>query len=76
LGKDIPYGAVGLYTYFDRLAIGLRQMMAGSRKFSLEVLDRGDIMSLTPYAAKVTGIPTIDEMAEKVMPGILEFWDE
>jgi hypothetical protein len=76
LGKDIPWGAVGLYTYYDRLAIGLRQMMAGYRKFSLEVLDRSDIMSLTPYAAKVTGIPTIDEMAEKVMPGILEFWDE
>jgi hypothetical protein len=33
-------------------------------------------MSLTPYAQKVTGVPTIEEYASHVMPGILEFWDE
>jgi len=77
IGKDIPYGAVGLYTYMvDRLGIGLKQMMAGSRKFRLDLLDRSDIMSLTPYAQKVTGIPTLEEYSERVMPGILEFWDE
>jgi hypothetical protein len=77
LGSDIPWGAIGMYTYMvDRVGVGLKQMMAGSRKFRLDVLDRSDIMSLTPYAAKVTGIPTIDEFADKVMPGILEFWDD
>ncbi|QLH74102.1 MAG: FMN-binding glutamate synthase family protein [Methanomassiliicoccales archaeon] len=76
LGKDIPWGAVGLYTYFDRIGIGLKQMMAGSRKFKLEYLDRSDIMSLTPYAEKVTGIPTLENYSNRVMPGILEYWDE
>jgi len=76
LGKDIPWGAVGLYTYFDRLSTGLKQMMAGSRKFKLEYLDRSDIMSLSPYAEKVTGIPTLENYSNRVMPGILEFWDE
>ena len=76
LGKDIPWGAVGLYTYFDRMAIGLKQLMAGSRKFKLENLARDDICALSEYASKVTGIETFDSMSARVMPGILEFWDE
>jgi hypothetical protein len=50
-------------------------MMAGSRKFKLECLERDDIASLTPYARQVTGVETIDEMAARVMPGILEYFD-
>ena len=76
LGKDIPWGAVGVYTYFDRLATGLKQLMAGSRKFKLENLARDDLCALSEYASKVTGIETFDAMAGRVMPGILEFWDE
>jgi glutamate synthase domain-containing protein 2 len=76
LGTDIPWGAVGVYTYLDRVATGLKQLMAGSRKFKLENLARDDICSLTEYGSKVTGIDTFDAMAARVMPGILEFWDE
>lgn len=76
VGKDIPWGAVGVYTYFDRLATGLKQLMAGSRKFKLENLARDDICALSEYASKVTGVETFDSMAGRVMPGILEFWDE
>ena len=76
LGKDIPWGALGMYTYFhDRIGVGLKQMMAGSRKFKLECIDREDIASLSPYARHVTGIETLDEMALRVMPGILEHFD-
>ena len=76
LGKDIPWGALGMYTYFhDRIGVGLKQMMAGSRKFKLECIDREDIASLSPYARQVTGIETLDEMALRVMPGILEHFD-
>lgn len=75
LGKDIPYGAVGEYTYLvDRLGEGLKQLMAGSRKFSLDRIRRTDIASLTPYAEKVTGIETLENMAERVMLPILEDW--
>ncbi len=62
LGTEIPWSAVGLYTYFtDRVAVGLKQLLAGSRKFRLDLLDRSDIVSLTERAAKVTGIPTVED---------------
>jgi len=73
-GKDyerIPTSAIGLYTYYERLAQGLRQLMAGSRKFAIKFLDRGDIVALTHEAAEVSGIPHVMEMdmeeAEKIL---------
>jgi glutamate synthase domain-containing protein 2 len=63
-GKDfdkIPPAAIGIYTYYDRLATGLRQLMAGERKFALKYVDRNDIMTLTREAADVSGIPYIME---------------
>lgn len=75
-GKDIPWGAVGLYTYLvDRVGEGLKQLQAGSRKFKLDLLERSDILSLSEYAAKVTGIPTFDQRASEVIPGILAYWE-
>jgi len=69
-GKDfdkIPPAAIGIYTYYDRLSIGLRQLMAGERKFALKYIDRNDIMSLTREAADVSEIPYIMETdAEEV----------
>jgi hypothetical protein len=69
-GKDydrIPTGAIGLYTYYQRLAQGLRQFMCGSRKFSLEHITRDDIVALTPEASRVSGIPMISDLdAEEV----------
>ena len=63
LGKDefdkLPTGALGLYTYFERLTQGLRQIMAGSRKFSLEHISRNDLAALTPDATRVSGISYI-----------------
>ena len=62
LGTDIPWSAVGLYTYFtDRLGVGLKQLMAGGRKFRLDLLSRDDIVSLSERASKVTGIPTVED---------------
>jgi glutamate synthase domain-containing protein 2 len=73
-GRDyerIPTSAIGLYTYYERLAQGLRQLMAGSRKFDIKFLDRGDIVALTHEAAEVSGIPHVmeadDEEAEKIL---------
>ena len=63
-GKDfdrIPPSAIGIYTYYDRLSTGLRQLMAGERKFALDYVDRNDIMALTREAADVSGIPYIME---------------
>jgi glutamate synthase domain-containing protein 2 len=63
-GEDferIPPAAVAVYTYYDRLASGLRQLMAGARKFALDFIDRNDLMALTREAADVSGIPYVME---------------
>jgi broad specificity phosphatase PhoE len=60
--ENIPPGALGLYTYYERLAQGLRQLMAGSRKFSLEHLSRDDIAALTHDAAEISGIQYIMDL--------------
>ena len=67
----LPAGALGLYTYFERLAQGLRQLMAGSRKFSLEHMYRTDIASLTREAAQVSGIQYIMDVDREEVEGIL-----
>ena len=55
--KNIPLGAVGIYSYVDKLKVGLQQLMAGARCFSLPAITRRELMSLTEECAKVTGIP-------------------
>lgn len=59
--KDLPVGAIGVYTYFERLSQGLRQFMCGARKFSLDYITRDDLVALTPEAAQVSGIKYIME---------------
>ena len=75
-GKEfarIPWGAVAMYTFADRLKLGLQQLMAGARKFALKHIDRSDIVSLTREAADVTGIPYVMESdmkeAERILLG-------
>ncbi len=55
--KKIPLGAIGVYSYSDKIKVGLQQLMAGARCFSLDVITRKELMSLTEECAKVTGIP-------------------
>jgi glutamate synthase domain-containing protein 2 len=71
--SEIPTEAVGVYTYLtDRVGVGLKQLMAGARKWKLRLLDRNDLMSLSEKAAKVTGIPTVDEVEKDAIERILE----
>jgi glutamate synthase domain-containing protein 2 len=56
---NIPLGAIGLYSYCDKLKVGLQQLMAGSRNFSVPYISRKDLMSLTEECSKVTGIPYV-----------------
>ncbi len=71
--NEIPFEAVGLYTYLtDRIGIGLKQLMAGNRKWKLDLLDRNDLMSLSERATKVTGIPMADEVEKNAIERILE----
>jgi hypothetical protein len=60
----IPTGALGLYSYLNRVAVGLRQLMALNRKFALRHIGREDIVPLTEIAAKATGLPAYDELLD------------
>jgi len=69
--ERIPTGAIGFYTYLQRVAQGLRQIMAGSRKFALEYITRDDVTALTEEAAKISGIQYVTEIDEEKVDTIL-----
>jgi glutamate synthase domain-containing protein 2 len=73
-GKDfakLPGGAIGMYSYVQRLKQGLQQLMAGARKFALKYIDRNDLMALTREAADVSGITYVMEADAKEVDNIL-----
>lgn len=69
--QELPTGAIGLYTYYERLAQGLRQLMAGCRKFSLDYVSRDDIASLTREAEAVSGIPYVLDLDKAAVDELL-----
>ena len=69
--EKLPTGALGLYTYYERLGQGLRQLMCGNRKFSLEHISRDDIAALTHEAADISGIQYITDADKKEVEEIL-----
>lgn len=68
---DIPTGAIGLYTYNQRLAQGLKQLMCGARKFALQHITRNDIVALTTEAARVSGIKYVMDVDKEEVEKIL-----
>ena len=70
--ERIPAGALGLYTYYERLAQGLRQLMAGSRKFSINHITRDDVAALTREASEVSGIQYVMDVDKKEVDEILK----
>jgi len=74
-GKDFDRlhpGALGVYTYYQRLAQGLSQLMCGARKFALEYITRSDLAALTRDAADVSGIPYGTELEKEEALQILD----
>jgi glutamate synthase domain-containing protein 2 len=71
--ETLPTGALGLYTYYERLAQGLRQIMAGSRKFSPKYIARDDIAALTREAAEITDIQYLMDVDKASVDQILDF---
>ena len=69
--KKLPTGAIGVYTYNQRLAQGLRQFMAGARKFATKYITRNDIASLTPEATHISGIEYIMDIDKKEADAML-----
>lgn len=69
--KNIPYGAIGVWTLADKLSAGLQQLSAGARKFDVNSISRDDLFSANEETAKVTGIPhmmrTNDDLAKQII---------
>ena len=70
--KDIPYGAIAVWTLADKLSAGLQQLMAGARKFSIPAISRDDLYSGNRETAAETGIPFITEVGDKTAKKILQ----
>ncbi len=69
--RDIPLGAVGMYTFSQKLKVGLQQVMAGSRNFRISTISRTDIVALTEEAARVSGICYVMDAHRKAADRIL-----
>lgn len=71
--ENVPFGAVAMFSYADKLACGLQQFLAGTRKFSLPEIDRTDIFAANRETEKETGLNFIthfqDEAAMKILKG-------
>jgi glutamate synthase domain-containing protein 2 len=57
--EKFPLGAIGIYTFSDKLKVGLQQLMSGTRNMRLSTIGRSDLMALTREAAEVSGIPYV-----------------
>jgi hypothetical protein len=71
--KNIPYGAIAIWTSLDRLGAGLQQLMAGARRFAVGSIARSDIASANRETERETGVPFItgiqDETARQLLLG-------
>lgn len=63
---SISPGTIGVFTYVNRVSTGLRQMMALNRKFTLDKIDRTDIIALTKEAGEISGISTITDYRDRI----------
>ena len=70
--KNIPYGAIAMYGYCDKLACGLQQFLAGARKFNISEITRDDLMSANRETEAVTGIPFMNDAQNESAIKILQ----
>lgn len=69
--KNIPLGAIAVWTLADKLSAGLQQLMAGARKFRISDISRDDLFAANRETENETGIKFMtdvnDEMAKKIL---------
>jgi hypothetical protein len=68
--QELPTGAVGVYSFINRIAAGMKQLMALNRKFDIKYIDRSDIFPLTDLAAQVTGLDTYEDVYVRELENI------
>jgi len=70
--KNIPYGAIAMYTFADKLAAGLQQLLAGVRKFNVSEISRDEVFSANRETEKETGISFITDVLDDAAKRILK----
>jgi hypothetical protein len=75
--KNIPFGAIAMWTLADKLTAGLQQLMAGARRFNLSEISRDDIFSgnrETEAETKISFITDVlDESAKEILNSDLAY---
>ena len=69
--KDIPYGAIAIWTLADKLAAGLQQLLAGARKFNVSDISREDLFSGNRETEAETKIPFVTDVDDEKAKDIL-----
>jgi hypothetical protein len=69
--KNIPFGAVAMVGYADKLGAGLQQFMAGARKFNLNELSRNDLIASNRETAEIANIPFMTEALDEEAKAVL-----
>lgn len=69
--KNIPFGAIAMYAFSDKLAAGLQQFMAGARKFNLNEITRDDLVAANRETQEITGLPFMTEALDTKAKAIL-----
>ncbi len=69
--KEIPLGAIAIWTLADKLGAGLQQLLAGARKFSLSEVSREELFSANRETEKETKIPFMTEALDGKAKDIL-----
>jgi hypothetical protein len=66
----ISPGAIGVYSFVNRVSTGLQQLMALNRKFDLSCISRDDLIPMTALAAEVTGLKSWSELTDEVLKNL------
>lgn len=69
--SEIPYGAIAIWTFCDKLRAGLQQLMAGARKFSMSGITRDDLMAANRETEQELGVPFMTEALDRNAKRIL-----
>lgn len=69
--KNIPYGAIGVWTLADKLGAGLQQLLAGARKFDVNAVSRQDLFAANQETAEVTGLDLMTQSQDQIARQIL-----
>lgn len=62
--NTFPTGAIGVFSYLNKIAFGLRHFAALNRKFNIDLLDRSDLIPLTDAAKELICGKWFDYMAK------------